>query len=781
MSDFLALRMKKRITVISLIWVLLSLLPLHIYAQSEESVREIKAESKVLMQQGQYYQAAKLLKSVLDQDSSDLDMAFHYAECKRQLLSYRPAEQWYAYVCRNDAAHEFPQARYYRALMEKNNGKYPDAKAHFEQYLKIGKNPALLKAARNEIESCEFAIAHCNDSTNIGIEHLPAPVNTEYSEFNPVPVSSSELVFTRYRNVFKDTIESIFSNAYISDIMVAKQTEQGWKNPEIFSRRFQFNVDFVANITFSKNKRRAYFSICTDQGGSVGNCALYTSVYKNGKWGKVKALNKDINQEGYSSTQPFLVELKDFDVLYFASNRPGGQGNMDIWYVIIKDGKYQKATNLGSIINTPGSEMTPSYNVKSKTLYFSSNWHRGFGGFDIFSSEGGLASWSEPKNLGIPINSGSNDLYYIENSSRTEAWFSSNRPGSFHRENAENCCSDIYFVSFEPRPDKSTEDSLEVPVAVLDTTEQKIQKLLPLTLYFHNDVPDPRSTSPTTDKNYEDLLEDYFKLKAKYEKEYARGLKGAKAEQARKDIDDFFRNYVGHGFEDLEKLAALLKSELEQGKQIRLKIRGYASPLNTSEYNLNLSKRRIASLVNYLKAYDNGYFLPYFNGTAENGGSISIYEDPLGDSQAADFVSDNPNDKRNSVYSRAAAMERKIQIILYSSGNTLQEDISNKEFPVLTLASVRNLGQVKQGERKIVKLSFTNTGKSELQIKSLTADCSCISLQLEQKNFQPGESGIIYLLIQADQLEKGSHKFQLHIKTNALKPEEVFDFGFVVD
>ncbi len=764
------------------IWGILSialLMHMHIYAQTEN--QELKAEAKVLMQDGNFYRAAELIRPVLATDSSDLGLAFRYAECKRHLLSYKKAEHWYRYVCTQDQEHAYPSARFYLALMEKHNGKYGDAKRDFETYLKTGKDARLLARARNEIESCEFALAHCNDSTNIEIEHLPGPVNTEYSEFNPVPISNSELVFSRYRNVFKDTIEGVFSDAYISDILVSRQTEQGWSKPKVFSKRFQDNVDFVANITFSRNKRKAYFSICRDLGGTVGNCALYSSTFKNGKWSKAKRLNNDINTEGYSSTQPFLAELKDFDVLYFSSNKPGGQGGMDLWYVLIKEGKFQKSTNLGGVINTQGSEMTPYYHVKTKTLYFSSNWHKGFGGFDIFSAQGGMAQWERPKNLGLPINSGSNDLYYITNSTGEEAWFSSNRPGSLHRKNAENCCSDIYFVRFEPRKTEEAKDSTEIPISALDTTEQKIQKLLPLTLYFHNDVPDPRSTKPTTDKNYEDLLEQYFTLKDKYKKEYSRGLKGAQAQQAEQDIDDFFSNYVGHGFEDLEQLAALLKQELEQGKNIRLKIRGYASPLNTSEYNLNLSKRRIASLVNYLKAYDNGYFLPYFNGTAENGGSISIYEDPLGDTQAADFVSDNPNDKRNSVYSRAAAMERKIQIILYSSGNTLQEDISNKEFPVLTLSSIRNLGVVKSGERKVIKLSFTNSGKSELQIKSIETNADYISIQLKQQNYQPGESGIIYLLIQGDKLEQGAQHFMLTIKTNALKMEEQFEFSFRVE
>ena len=763
------------------ILVLAMLMQTLLHAQISEKYRDITAEARMLMQSGNYYHASQILGEVLNTDSSDLEVAYLYAESKRQFLSYRKANHWYQYVYEHDKLNEYPEALYYLAITDRYLGKYSDAGEHFRKYRIYAKKKGLpLKKIDNEIAACEFALAHISDSLDCKIEHLPTPVNTEYSEFNPVPYSSSELVFSRYRNIFHDSIDGIFSNSYISDIMVSKLSERGWSKPKVFEKRFQSPVDFAANICFSHNKRLAFYSICKDYGGQVGNCAIYRSDYKNGKWTKPKRLNDDINLEGYSSTQPFLAEGKDFDVLYFSSNRPGGQGGMDLWYVVIKDGKYQKVTNLGSIINTPGSELSPSYDSDSMILYFSSDWHPGFGGFDIFKSKGGLASWTKPENMHLPINSSSNDLYYITRPSTREAWFSSNRSSSFHSKNAENCCSDIYYISFEEKSIHQENDTSEIPIAQTDSIEKKIQQLLPLTLYFHNDIPDPGSTSPTTDANYKDLLDDYFKLEDKYKKEYAKGLKGEQAEQARDDIEDFFQNYVAHGFEDLEELASLLKRELEEGKDIRLKIRGYASPLNTPEYNLNLSKRRIASLINYLKEYDNGYFLPYFKGTAENGGSITIYKDPMGDSQAADFVSDNPNDKRNSVYSRAAAMERRIQIILYSSGNTLQQDIQNKEFPILQISNIHKLGQVKSGERKVVKISIKNTGKSELNIQSITADCTCIRIQLKQRSLQPGESGIIYLLIEADELSPGTKTFTLDIRSNTLEKEKKVQYSFEV-
>ncbi len=760
----------KRLNYIKLLLFFLTLfVQVNIYAQFTNEDQQSKALANAFFSEQKYEQAAKLYKDLLKKDSLQIDLAYKYAFCKYYQLNYTKARSCFAYVQQIDQEKQYPKSYFYYALSEKNIGNYEKAIEGFQTYIGYENDADFQSKAMNEIASCNFAILHRNDSTNTVIEHLQRPINTEYSEFNPIPLNSSELVFSRYQNVLKDTFESIFSQSYVSDILISRQSKRGYATPNIYSKQLQGRHDFTANISFNHNHRKAYFTICDEQNGNVASCAIYYSEYKKSKWKKAKRLNDDINMQGYSSTQPFIVEEKDFDILYFSSNRPGGFGGMDLWYVIIKDGKYQKVTNLGSIINTKGSEITPTYDKQHQRLYFSSDWHQGFGGFDVFSANGGLNSWTEPTNLGLPINSSSNDSYFYFKATTNEAWLSSNRVGSFYHGNAENCCNDIYYVNFEPIKKEQT-DSVADDVVLLDSTEQKIQKLLPLTLYFHNDVPDPRSRKAATDKDYKDLLVDYFKLKDKYKKEYSRGLHGEQAKKAREDVEKFFDNYVGHGFEDLEKLAALLKDELNQGKDIRLKIKGYASPLNTTEYNFKLSKRRIASLINYLKNYENGYFLPYFKGEAPNGGSIQIFEDPLGDSQAADFVSDNPNDKRNSIYNRTAAMERKIQIILYSSGNTIDKDISNQEFPVLDIKTkTLTPDSIAYGGRGVFTILYSNIGKSELLIKSVSSSSTYISTVIKKPVTQPNSNGKILLLIQSEKLDRGSFQFDLNINTNMVE------------
>ena len=99
-------------------------------------------------------------------------------------------------------------------------------------------------------------------------------------------------------------------------------------------------------------------------------------------------LNEEVNFPGYNNTQLTLIKNgNERNRLIFSSDRPGGYGKMDLWTVEIdKNGDAEKAINLGSIVNTPGDELTPTYFDSSKVLYFSSDWHAGLGGLDVFST-----------------------------------------------------------------------------------------------------------------------------------------------------------------------------------------------------------------------------------------------------------------------------------------------------------------------------------------------------------------------------------------------------------
>jgi hypothetical protein len=377
----------------------------------------------------------------------------------------------------------------------------------------------------------------------------------------------------------------------------------------------------------------------------------------NGSWQSFKKLPAEINSKEANNTQPAVGILNNQTVLFFASNRLGGEGNMDIWYSTINaDKTYGKAINAGKKINSIEDEITPFYCTPCQQLFFSSKWHKGLGGFDIFKSEYKDNSFTEPKNLGSPINTSYNDIYFSINSVQSEAYLSSNRIGSYFEEK-ESCCNDIYMFK--------TPKIIAAPKQI-DSAQllvQQMRLLVPLTLYFHNDEPDKKTIAITTKKNYKKTYEEYIDLREQYKKEYAKGANKEEAERAYNDIDILFDDSVSGGMQDLDKFTQLLLKVMKEKEKVIITIKGFCSPLASTEYNINLAKRRIVSLRNYFKEYDNGIFLTYINNTNTNEGSITFIDEEIGELKVRANVSDDYYDTKNSVYSPAAALERKIQII----------------------------------------------------------------------------------------------------------------------
>ncbi len=278
---------------------------------------------------------------------------------------------------------------------------------------------------------------------------------------------------------------------------------------------------------------------------------------------------------------------------------------------------------------------------------------------------------------------------------------------------------------------------LIVPPTKKETLEELMSRL-PVTLYFHNDVPNPKSTDTLTSVNY---IESYFEYKAmldKYQKEYSNGLTGEKSDEAKEDIESFFIEYVDQGVKDLKIFQDLLLVELEKGRKINLTIKGFASPLAKSDYNVNLTKRRIRSLVNYLLKYNDGVFKPYINKTASNGGELTFSEVPFGEYTANKLVSDNLNDQKNSVYSRAAGLERKIEI---QSVNFFGDSIIDA--PLKVKSNIINVGSIPSNKKVSVQFELTNTNEHTVTLKPARIPCNCNTVSMKKNSLLPGESTIL--------------------------------------
>ncbi len=221
----------------------------------------------------------------------------------------------------------------------------------------------------------------------------------------------------------------------------------------------------------------------------------------------------------------------------------------------------------------------------------------------------------------------------------------------------------------------------------------------------------------------------------------------------------------------MKLFCSILKNEIDSGKSVIIEVKGFSSPLNNPEYNLALSKRRIASLENYLYSYDGGYFSKYLSNLDSTGPSIKIVKTPFGDTKSSTYVSNNPNDKRNSVYSKSAALERKIQIVIYSSSNNA---VKTSRLPSFSLSTDSiNIGEMKENQFQSGIIKINNPGNKSITISKLKSDCTCLQLEIKSKTIAPNQSESIYYLIKSDNLTKGRHAAKAKIESAEGYLEEV--------
>lgn len=245
----------------------------------------------------------------------------------------------------------------------------------------------------HEIRTCHNAIKLQKTPLYISYTNLGGTINTRRSDILPV-VSGDEqtLVYTQ-------------KLAFYDAVFFSEKVNGKWTNPINLTPDFHIDQDFYSS-SLSYDGKTLYLYKNDDYDGNI-----YTSKYVEGRWQPVEKLNDNINTKYWES---HACETKDGKSLYFTSNRKDGHGGLDI-YKSVKDslGQWGAAMNLGPNINTEYNEETPFISEDGKTLYFSSYGHFNIGGYDIFySSLFENNEWSTPLNMGYPINTPDNDLFY---------------------------------------------------------------------------------------------------------------------------------------------------------------------------------------------------------------------------------------------------------------------------------------------------------------------------------------------------------------------------------
>ncbi|MEX2590546.1 MAG: OmpA family protein [Chitinophagales bacterium] len=328
-----------------------------------------------------------------------------------------------------------------------------------------------------------------------------------------------------------------------------------------------------------------------------------------------------MNASKSNNTHPAVAESEgDFDILYFSSDRNDGEGGYDIYYAEVgENGKVNSVNNLGPVINTSGNEKTPLYYAEHGLLYFSSDMHPGLGGFDNFSAEGSLQEWTEPVNLGYPINSSADDQFYAPGEDRRSYYFVSNRPGIIGLK-SETCCDDIFMAKdlFVPdfavkgkikeQVDSTTTSPLKgVDIAIYSVENGKralfaIDSNKNLTSYFHN-------LKAGKDFEMEFKKQGYFtfteSIQTKGVFESDTFEVDATLEKIRKDKSYTLSNiYYAYNSAELNEASKetldQLYTILSENESLIFELSSHTDSIGSAGYNQRLSQKRAQACVDYL-------------------------------------------------------------------------------------------------------------------------------------------------------------------------------------
>lgn len=603
------------------------------------------------------------------------DPAAWYAAGKAaiEFQAWELAAAYFSRVIESPGAAAFPEAPLWLSVCSMGQGMYDSAYSllHGLSTIEASFPPLIRQRIQLARQSCEMMQERDSSDNKWIVRRLGREVNTPFSDFGAYWRADS-LYYSSYRFDWpKDNHRPARKQA---KVMMAKGQGRG----RLLGGSFNPDTLHTAHTAISSDGQRLYFTVCKFSSKAAIRCQLaWRGRDRRGRWqDSYQLLPAPINLPDFTATQPTIGRdsLSGKEWLFFVSDRPGGHGGLDLWKVAVPaTGEPWGHPAPIEELNTPFDELTPFFHAPQQRLYFSSDGYPGMGGYDLFSARWQAdSSWSVPQHLGKDINSAYNDVYLYLRDDEQGGWLSSNRPGgAWLDDRSRSCCLDIF--SFSPKPPPVTSTPAVVAVSTVETdpvlpatdsppteaqTFDELSDFLPLALYFDNDEPDRRSRKTTTSQAYPSTYERYAQLQSTYRIKVQQGLAQEEAQSAADGVDQFFEEEVKRGYQHLELFSALLLRRLEAAHRVEIFIKGYTSPRAQSDYNLALGKRRVASARLHFEQWREGVLQPYINS-----GQLKIAEVSFGETRSATGISDDLTDERGSIYSPAAARERRVEIV----------------------------------------------------------------------------------------------------------------------
>lgn len=424
-----------------------------------QSVKDLMAEGDRLHSRKDYKGAIEKFQQALKINPDDalinfkLGTSYLYSDTKSKAAQY--IDKAYRLNPNIDT-----RIDYNLGIAFQNTNNFKGAIEHFETFKK--KNPKVATIADERINECLVADSLQQFELNVIIENIGTTVNTNLSEYSPIISSDGKmLIFTSNRT------PGAKGGPNLEDIYVSYKNGNSWSEPKKISKNVNTEEYNDAAASLSPDGKMLF--LYSEEGGGD----IYTSTFDGTDWSKPEPLNKNINTAMYWETCASVSP--DGKKLYFASNRPDGYGELDI-YVSEKDGRGQwgKAINLGPIVNTPANEDSPYIHYDGVTLYFSSDGHKRLGNSDIFVTELKNGKWTKPENIGYPINSWEYDGFFSISPDKKMAYYATVKEGGHGG-------ADIYSIKFlepkfkpKPKPVVKTEE-VKVKQKKTDFVDARVQ------------------------------------------------------------------------------------------------------------------------------------------------------------------------------------------------------------------------------------------------------------------------------------------------------------------
>lgn len=534
------------------------------------------------------------------------DLLYKQAEC------YRLSNYWVLADSIYKQCTGQPDALYWQAVCERALGRYDEAGKNLRLYLEGNASPKQYTAsAQQELKTIEFIRQQLArpDALLVKCRKLKAASGYEKGAYAVSHAGGQQYLVSSTRT---DKPAADGSNPHYSRLFLATVQNDSLAQLSAVGLPSSAIAENQGAASMSADGRFMYFTQWKKENGKVVSNIFYSIKDANGNWG-VPILLPQVNFGGSSSKQPFCSA--DGKYLFFASDREGGAGGFDIWYALLQpDGTTATAVNAGPVVNSAGDDLAPFYHNSTATLVFSSNGRAGMGGFDLFATKGQVTSWSEPANMGYPVNSSRDDIYFYapeKNTLLADAVIGSDR--------GEGCCIETYRINKTYKTKRlsgAVMDCMnEGPLAgatvtltypsgktrktytddegrfVFDTIEYEIEKLkVTISKALYKDTTAEVSISGTDESSL--LVEQLFSESLCIEKKFT-----LNPDNVVTVFFDFDKHNVKNG--EASKLDSLYHVLLNV-PGAKIQISGYTDGKGSDDYNKKLSDRRARACAEYL-------------------------------------------------------------------------------------------------------------------------------------------------------------------------------------